>query len=97
MTNNLLLLSPIRFVAQLVEQLTLNQRAQGSNPCRPTENEAITSGVIVSFYFYTYQIHTNRVKKALPKDSKNKNRPQNESGFKVIWRLMNYITITGPT
>ena len=26
-----------RSVAQLVEQLTLNQRAQGSNPCRPTE------------------------------------------------------------
>ena len=36
MTNNLLLLSPIRFVAQLVEQLTLNQRAEGSNPSKPT-------------------------------------------------------------
>ena len=36
MTNNLLLLSPIRSVAQLVEQLTLNQRALGSNPSRPT-------------------------------------------------------------
>ncbi len=75
MTNNLLLLSPIRSiaqlvehpvfigsdqgrfpadpmgiiiegnnrsVAQLVEQLTLNQRAQGSNPCRPTEKERVT-------------------------------------------------------
>ena len=82
MTNNLLLLSPIRSVAQLVEQLTLNQRAQGSNPCRPTVNEAITRGVIVSFCFYTYQIHTNRVKKALSKDIKNKNRPLKESGFK---------------
>jgi hypothetical protein len=67
MTNNLLLLSPIRSVAQLVEQLTLNQRAQGSNPCRPTENEAITNGVIVSFYIFTYQIHTNRVKKGIDK------------------------------
>ena len=36
MTNKLLLLSPIRFVAQLVEQLTLNQRAEGSNPSKPT-------------------------------------------------------------
>ncbi len=61
MTNNLLLLSPIRSVAQLVEQLTLNQRALGSNPSRPTENEAITSGVIVSFYFYTYQYLNRRL------------------------------------
>ena len=42
MTNNLLLLSPIRLVAQLVEQLTLNQRAQGSNPCEPTLVLALT-------------------------------------------------------
>ncbi len=77
-------MSPIRSVAQLVEQLTLNQRAQGSNPCGPTKNEAITSGVIVSFDFYTYQIHTKRVKKSLPKDIKNKNRPLKESGFKFV-------------
>ncbi len=30
-----------RSVAQLVEQLTLNQRAQGSNPCRPTVDEVV--------------------------------------------------------
>ena len=28
---------------------------------RPTENEAIMSGVIVSFYFHTYQISTLKV------------------------------------
>jgi hypothetical protein len=30
-------------IAQLVEQLTLNQRVQGSNPCAPT-NEIKTFG-----------------------------------------------------
>ena len=29
-------------VAQLVEQLTLNQRVHGSSPCGDTENEALT-------------------------------------------------------
>ena len=30
-------------VAQLVEQLTLNQRVHGSSPCGDTENEALTT------------------------------------------------------
>ena len=62
MPNKLLLLSPNRSVAQLVEQLTLNQRAQGSNPCRPTENEAITKHVIVSFCIYTFLIPAKFIK-----------------------------------
>jgi hypothetical protein len=28
-------------VAQLVEQLTLNQRVQGSSPCGVTDNQAV--------------------------------------------------------
>jgi hypothetical protein len=33
-------------VAQLVEQLTLNQRVQGSNPCTPTNLLGVHSGRI---------------------------------------------------
>ena len=43
MKNNLLLLCPIRFVAQLVEQLTLNQRVEGSSPSKPTKGIAFLS------------------------------------------------------
>ena len=32
----LLILTSLRLVAQLAEQLTLNQRVQGSSPCKPT-------------------------------------------------------------
>lgn len=44
MPNKLLLLSPIRLVAQLVEQLTLNQRALGSNPSEPTDQSKSYKG-----------------------------------------------------
>src|SRR5208337_527558 len=41
-------------IAQLVEQLTLNQRVQGSNPCAPTINikdlGAEQSGTLTAFY-----------------------------------------------
>ncbi len=40
--NILLILQPLKVsVAQLVEQLTLNQRVQGSNPCGDTDNQRI--------------------------------------------------------
>lgn len=32
---------PFVSVAQLVEQLTLNQRVHGSSPCGDTDNEAL--------------------------------------------------------
>jgi hypothetical protein len=35
---NLSLLPRLGRIAQLVEQLTLNQRVQGSSPCAPTKN-----------------------------------------------------------
>ena len=38
------------FVAQLVEQLTLNQWVQGSSPCEDTKNEALTSNVARVFF-----------------------------------------------
>ena len=44
MPNKPLLLCPVRLVAQLVEQLTLNQRAQGSNPCEPTNQSKSYKG-----------------------------------------------------
>ncbi len=37
-------------VAQLVEQLTLNQWVQGSNPCGDTENEALAKKFAGAFF-----------------------------------------------
>lgn len=48
-------MSPIRSVAQLVEQLTLNQRAQGSNPCGPTSNKKSCESIdLQDFLFPDY-------------------------------------------
>ena len=48
MVNFCILPPEIVFVAQLVEQLTLNQWVQGSNPCEDTESEP--SNKVVRFF-----------------------------------------------
>ena len=42
----------IVFVAQLVEQLTLNQWVQGSSPCEDTTPKALLSGLFIMIYFF---------------------------------------------
>jgi hypothetical protein len=40
------------FVAQLVEQLTLNQRVQSSSLCGVTDNQALRNCKILGAYFF---------------------------------------------
>jgi hypothetical protein len=62
-----------RSVAQLVEQLTLNQRAQGSNPCRPTKRDFISYLKPVNhliyrlFKFFFDQFRSNNFKENVSK------------------------------
>ena len=70
-----------------VNSLTHNQGVTGSSPVGPTSKSSSYERSKLLFYLPTYNLHTKCLKKALPKDSKNKNRPQKESGFKVIWRF----------
>ena len=42
----------IVFVAQLVEQLTLNQWVQGSSPCEDTTLKALLSGLFIMIHFF---------------------------------------------
>ncbi len=47
--------SLLGLLAQLVEQLTLNQRVEGSSPSRPTNNPTPTLACGGFFVFFTWE------------------------------------------
>ena len=59
------------FVAQLVEQLTLNQWAEGSSPSEVTENKPLTEVGGFSFCLYFSCVFNGQVKPGVKPDFNN--------------------------